>query len=252
MNCMEFRRQCLTNPYSQDSVFMRHQHTCRACATYAAQQQGLERDLQRAMKVDVPVRLKAQIRRRRDKQQNRRWRIPAIAAAALTAVTLTLWVALYSDGPTGPDQSVVRLHQALTEHMLHDPLHAVSDAGALLYHQHGRSSDLQQVVEGLGGRLVAHPNALLHAVTCRVLGQNTGHLVLQGDHGPVTVFLLPTHEVAQSQDFSGHTLHTRLVSAGPGSMAIIGNHRESLVNYERSLRRTIDWHQAGQITTAGR
>ncbi len=243
MNCVEFRRLCLSDPRSKDEAFLRHLAECPKCAAFARQQRQLDSQLRTAMAVPVPAGLGPRSIFERGIRQMRRWRLFAIAASTLLAVSLTTMATLWSI-PEHLDDQTAQLHQSITEHMIIDPIHAVRDATHLPHHHGHQTDDLEQVVSELGGTLVNKPEGLRHALLCPLDNKPAGHLVLEGEHGPVTVFLLPHHRVRQSSEQTGPIIRTRIIANGRGAIALSGPRQESLETHARAIKRSIQWPEA--------
>lgn len=243
MNCLDFRRHCLNNPCSRDDAFLRHLNECPKCAAFARQQQQLDRQLFEAMEIPVPAGLGPRTVFDRGIRQMRRWRLFAIAASTLLAASLTIMATLWSL-PDPRDGRMAQLHRSITEHMIVDPIHAVREVSQLTHHQGHQNDNLERVVSDLGGAVVARPDNLRHAVLCPLEGKQAGHLVLEGEYGPVTVFLLPNHRVDNSSEHSGRKVRTRIVANGRGAIAVSGSHQEPLAAHIRTIARSIQWPDA--------
>ena len=65
------------------------------------------------------------------------------------------------------------------------------------------------------------PLPVVYAMACPFHGRRVAHLVVQTDHGPMTVMLLPHEKVRRRTEFSEDGLHGVLLPAGEGSVAVL-------------------------------
>ena len=80
-----------------------------------------------------------------------------------------------------------------------------------------------------------------YAASCIINGREVPHLVVQGEHGPVTILLLPHEKVAQAIPLQGVAVEGLILPVGNGSVAIIGNRGESIDRWRERVAATIHW-----------
>ena len=93
MNCLEFRRLCLSEPGSRNKDYITHREECEECARYADSVIAVDGRLADAMRVPVPEDLVNRIKLRQviqDEQVSRRIRPVQLALAASIVVAVTL------------------------------------------------------------------------------------------------------------------------------------------------------------------
>ncbi len=239
MNCMEFRRLCLSNPRCTEHSFLAHADDCDGCDAFLARQRQLDQRISEAMQIPVPPRIGPEVVLDRGMRQMRRWRLAAIAASALAAVALTVTLSLQMARPGDPPAAVAELAQQLTLHMLRDPIHAVASPGNILGHQHPENTSLEQIMTRLGGDLKTVPEGLVHAVHCLVNGQAAAHLVFEGRREPVTAFVMPGQPFSGDYILSRHDQRTRITDHGRGLIAVIGHHEENLELFVQRLKNSL-------------
>ena len=76
---------------------------------------------------------------------------------------------------------------------------------------------------------------------CIINGKRVPHLVVQGQHGPVTILLMPEEKVAGTTPLDGETVHGVILPVGDGSIAIIGPREESLEPIQENVRASLTW-----------
>jgi hypothetical protein len=94
----------------------------------------------------------------------------------------------------------------------------------------------------------AHMAALNHdagmityAQSCSINGKSVPHLVLQGEHGPITILLMPYEAVSEARTFEGENVHGVILPVGSGSIAIIGDREEQLDRVTRNMLDSVNW-----------
>ena len=94
MNCLEFRRICLAEPGNQGNDYLRHQQECPRCAEHVASVIRDDKQIEEALRVDVPDNLASRIILRQSifsgRAERRRARLMyALAAGVLLAAMIT-------------------------------------------------------------------------------------------------------------------------------------------------------------------
>jgi hypothetical protein len=80
-----------------------------------------------------------------------------------------------------------------------------------------------------------------YAQSCKINGKDVPHLVIQGEHGPVTILLMPDETVAEAVSLDGENIHGVILPVGSGSIAIIGAREEKLERIEKSVMNSVMW-----------
>jgi hypothetical protein len=65
--------------------------------------------------------------------------------------------------------------------------------------------------------------------------------VIQGEHGPVTILLMPEEMVDGPQSLSGDNVNGVILPVGNGSIAILGDSEESLEKIEAQVLKSVSW-----------
>ena len=82
---------------------------------------------------------------------------------------------------------------------------------------------------------------ITYANPCIINGKRVPHLVVQGQHGPVTILLMPEEKVAGATPLDGDSVHGVILPVGDGSIAIIGPREESLEPIQENIRASLTW-----------
>ena len=233
MNCIEFRRILLTDPGIVDPEFASHRRDCHDCADTVERSAHFERRLREAVNIEVPENLASRILLKQsfEAHAERPWwrtgRTYALAASML------LMVGLVSLGLTSHlEQS--RLSEEFVALVNGAPY-------ALTASEPVSSGDISAALEPVGLDLDGEIGAVTYAGRCIIRGKLSGHIVVQGDTAPVTVFLIKEQLVTgratiRSDHYSGIVL-----PQGSGTIAIVSSPGEALENVEARVRSAIRW-----------
>lgn len=221
MNCFEFRRHLTIDPRSQDAELLRHKHECPACAGFAEQQARFEERLTEALHIDVPAELHARLVLNQSLHQSRRIRTLAIAATVLLTVALAggWWLRPFSPSL---DQTVIA--------------HIEEERDLLTLRDRVPNTTVTDLSQTVGMPLQGNVGEVRYAGICTIGKHRSGHLVLAGTKGSVTVLLLPGEPVARRKSFEGGGFQGILVPTGYGGMAIVGQPGEVLDKVEQRIQ----------------
>ena len=214
VTCLDVRRLMGAEPQRRDPAVAEHLRGCAPCAAFVRDMQALDLRLERALKVDVPEGLEARIVLDATLKHGRRTWQPWLAVAASSVLAVTLAVTAYRhQNPAGPD-----LAAAVVGH-IEDP----EEADALLPDRSliHDASLVEGAMNGAGVSLDGGMSDVTYAHTCLFRGERVVHLVLHGEHGPVTVMLLPHIHVDAPMPVDEDGYRGIIEPAGPGSIAIV-------------------------------
>jgi len=80
-----------------------------------------------------------------------------------------------------------------------------------------------------------------YAMSCVIHGHTVPHLVIQGEHGPVTILLMPEEMVDAVKRIDGKSITGVILPVGKGSIAIIGESDEDLEPIEENVLNSVTW-----------
>ena len=152
----------------------------------------------------------------------------AVAATVVLAVSISLRM-------SGTFTTYESLADEVLAHLDHEPYALrvtdtpVSDARLL------RAVPASLAVYERGDALVTY------AQSCVINGKTVPHLVIQGQHGPVTILLMPEEAVAEVTPLDGANVRGLILPVGDGSIAIIGNREEELEPLRKQVVDSVTW-----------
>ncbi len=80
-----------------------------------------------------------------------------------------------------------------------------------------------------------------YAQSCIINGKRVPHLVIQGQHGPVTILLMPEEKIAEATPLDGANVKGLILPVGDGSIAIIGDREEELETIRKEVVDSVTW-----------
>lgn len=98
--------------------------------------------------------------------------------------------------------------------------HVKEEPGSWSAHAQMAPASIAGVLAGAGVEFDARL-PVVYAAPCPFRGRRIAHLVVQTEHGPLTVMLLPHVSVAKRERFSEDGLRGMLLPAGTGSVAVL-------------------------------
>jgi len=233
MNCMEFRRILLTDPGVGDPEFARHRRDCRDCTDTVERSAHFERRLREAVDIDVPENLASRILLKQsfEAQAERPWwrtrRAYALAASMLLMVGLV----------------TLALTSHLQQRRLSEEFVALVNGApdALAAGVPVSSSDISAALEPVGLDLDGEIGDVTYAGRCLVRGKLSGHIVVQGDTAPITVFLINEQLVSDRATIRSNHYTGVVLPQGSGTIAIVSLPGEALEKVEARVRSAIRW-----------
>jgi hypothetical protein len=234
MDCLDFRRRLLADPFCHDQDLQVHEAGCPACASFARDLKAQEIRLRGMFKAVSPPegmaeRISLAARFEHRAALRRRWWYGA-AAAVLMAVGVSM-LSLFT---TSLERSNVVLAQSVIHHIEDEAQH-LREAGPV------PAARLKWVFERFGAELTEDIGPVHFAAECLMRRSNGVHLVLPGREGPITVFFMPGEMTdaklpVKSLRFVGHILPTDW-----GSIAVVGEDGEPLHGLGERLASAVEW-----------
>lgn len=227
MNCLDCRRQLLTEPGAHTPALRAHLRECPACDRFAREHAVFERDLEAALRVPTPENLRERVVFAASLSRPRFWRRIAAAAVLVFGVGLGLGGWEYA--------AKQRLTDDLSTHIAADPLHEQpSDARAPL--------QLKRLVTGLGAHLdAAQLGEIVHAHWCQIGHRNGAHFVIERGARRASAFMLPGARLAMEHWVRAGNLHGVLIPTGGGVIAVFCPDRKMLSRLVEDMRHTVSW-----------
>ena len=234
MNCEEYKEAIGANPAFEGGAA--HVAVCSDCQTYQREMQALNVKIAKAMQFDVPDLKMPELP---DIQANnvtslpvrRRWQKPLMFAVAATVVL----AASISLRMSGVFHSYDSLAQEVLAHMDHEPAAMRVTDQPVSDQRLARAVPARLAIFDRGESLVTY------AQPCKINGKDVPHLVIQGEHGPVTILLMPDEKVAETMPIDGTNVKGVILPVGEGSIAIVGGRDEPLESIQKNVVKSVTW-----------
>lgn len=234
MDCLEFRRRLLQDPYQNDGQLLEHEANCAECAMFSKSVRTQEASLRALLNAPSPppelaenIRLSTRLEHPVS-YTHRAWF--GAAASVLLAITISM-TSLFNEhherGSMALVQNVIHHIEDESDH-LHDPGPA-------------SRARVSMVLSRFGAKLVGDPGEVRFAAEC-VMRKRTGvHMVLQGNQGPVTVFFMPGEQVAAVTEVDSERLHGEIIPTDWGVLAVVGENGEQIAPIAQRLTKAVRW-----------
>jgi len=152
----------------------------------------------------------------------------AIAATVVLATSISLRT-------SGLFKSYDSLPEEILAHLDHEPGALQVTDVAISDERLVRAVPASMAVYDRGDALITY------AQPCVINGHDVPHLVIQGQHGPVTILLMPSEGVAEAMPIDGDSVKGVILPFGKGSIAIIGDREELLEPIQKSVLSSVSW-----------
>jgi len=234
MNCDEFRQAVTADPAADAAGLSGHVEACPDCQEFLGRLRGFDRDMRAAMAIEAPPLRMPKLPETAD----------IVAMPRRASWARTGWIGLAAS---------VALVAVFVLNRAEERLPGTSLAEQVIAHlDHEPASLAVTSIPVSDGRFdaVARPalvevnrdiGLVTYAASCIINGREVPHLVVQGEHGPVTILLLPHEKVTQAIPLQGVAVEGLILPVGNGSVAIIGNRGESIDRWRERVAATIHW-----------
>ncbi len=233
MNCEEFRQTVGADPKFDGGAG--HFSECTECQTYRDEMRALDMKIGRALALEVPELAVPElpvVENVVSLPARRRLSTPTWVAMAAT-VLLALFIGVRFAG----DDRVVyeSLADEVLAHISHEPT-ALRVTNVAVSDDH-----LREIVPANIAEMDANVGLITFAQTCPINGNEVPHLVIQGEHGPVTIMLLPDEMVSEAVLLNNDDSQGVILPVGDGSVAIIGAREEKLDEIQKQILQSVMW-----------
>lgn len=235
MDDLEFRRRFFAEPNSRDPLLIDAKSETQARKNLSHDIDRLEQKINSALNVPVPDELfnKLMLRQTMEshKQETNKKRFQfSIAASVALILGLSVNSLMFSTA-----------HSSWADYAL-----------AHTYHELDKfSNNAQEVISlsALNDKMISFSGTfskaagkLLSADYCRFDGMKSLHLVYQGKHSPINVYVVPENEdLAFNSTFSDERLHGQTIKYKGRNVIIVSEKGESLYGWQESLDSSILW-----------
>lgn len=234
MNCEDYREAIAADPASDDVAA--HLAACEDCRAYAREMQALNVKIARALLIDVPPLRMPELPPVETAgvavlPARRRSRKPvwfAVAATVVLATSISLRL-------SGVFVSYDTLAEEVLAHLDHEP------ASLRVTDRPVSDRRLLKTVPATLARFDRDASLITYAQTCIINGKRVPHLVIQGEHGPVTILLMPDEKISDVTPLDGVNVQGVILPVGDGSIAIIGDREEALEPIKNNVVNSVTW-----------
>ena len=232
MNCDEYREAISGDPSFDGGAG--HLSECSSCQAYRQEMIALDDKILRALSLNVPELNMPELPEIETSNvvslgSRRRFSPPTWFAMAATIVV----AALIGIRFVGVD------NQTLAEEVL---AHLDGEPNALVVTDIAISDEqFRSVVPARIASMDRSAGLITYARSCEINGKDVPHLVIQGEHGPVTILLMPEEKIPSALPLEGDTVHGVILPVGSGSIAIIGVREERLDLIEERVLKSVTW-----------
>jgi len=232
MNCDQYREAISGDPSFDGGAG--HLSECSACQAYRQEIIALDDKILRALSLNVPELNMPELPEIETSNvvslsSRRRFSPPTWFAMAATVVVAALigirFVAV--DNQT--------LAADVLAHLDHEPYALVVTDVAV------SDERFRSVVPARIASMDRSAGLITYAQSCKINGKDVPHLVVQGEHGPVTILLMPGEKIPNALPLEGDTVHGVILPVGSGSIAIIGVREERLDLIEDRVLKSVTW-----------
>ncbi|MCO7187164.1 MULTISPECIES: DUF3379 family protein [unclassified Pseudoalteromonas] len=242
MDELEFRRRLFADPNDKDVIAQAD--TDPAKQRLVKEMQDFDATLHSALDISVPEDLAQKIlaKQQADTETSskqsaevkqlawyRRFKAPlATAASALLAVSLYFATSVHAP-----------LHAG--EHALE---HVYYEAEALALTDEVQLQVVNEKLAMFGGKLESMPGKVTYATFCNFKGQRSLHLIFQSEHGPVTVFIVPTDRneaTGTDEQFADARFSGSIKPGERADTILVANLNTPLERYETAVTESLRW-----------
>jgi len=234
MNCNDYKEALTADPGFEDESG--HVDSCASCQAYSAEILALDKKLAAAMAINVPELTMPELPEIDTEKVTSLVARRSMPKPVWFALAATVLLAVFV-GIRAPDMGVMEgtLEEQVLAHVDHEPMALrvtstpVSDAR------------LAEVVPDHLAEMNHNAGLITYAQSCIINGKTIPHLVIQGEHGPVTILLLPDEKIAAVKVLDGVNIQGVILPVGNGSIAIIGSHEEQLDRIKQNVLDSVTW-----------
>lgn len=235
MNCDDYKQAIGADPSFDGGAG--HLSDCQSCQEYRRDMQALDLSIGRALAIDVPELVMPSLddidtgnvvalepRRR-------------VAMKTWFSVAATVALAVFIGFRFGPGNisGYDSLGDEVLAHVTHSP------AALKVTDKKVSDKHLQEVVPASISNLDHSTGLITFAETCPISGYDVPHLVIQGEHGPITIMLLPNEKISEAISLNDENSHGVILPVGDGSIAIVGSRDEKLEDIQTQVLQSVAW-----------
>lgn len=229
MNCLEFRRLKLADPYRLPAPAQEHADACPGCAEFARAQDAFEQQLGEAVQVPVDDSLGARVLLRQQLKRAGVRRVFARAALILVACAALLGVGVRM---FAPDPAIF---DTLAAHVAGEP-------SAFKANERRTNAELVAALADSGASLLRPINDDISYIhRCPVPGGLGKHIIIRTEAGTITLLTMPNKVVHFRKVKIKRGYVVALIPCKHGSVAVVAKSEAELAAFEARLREHVQW-----------
>lgn len=226
MDCLTFRRLKLAVPQAASAAQFQHERNCAACAAFARKIDAFERDLHDVVTVTVPDGLAEQIilGLRKPRLPDRSYLAMAASIFLAVVASFTFYFA--------PGRNEVA--EAFAAHVASEP-EVLRERGPIA------PAKLAAALSRYGGSLEEPVGEVRHLGLCPILGVMAYHILVQTEHGPATLILLPQTRASTARPLVREGFAVVVVPLDGGSLGILADTPDRVRKVESLIQSRVRW-----------
>ena len=235
MDDILFRHTATATPNDKSEEFLQRLMNSESDKAQVKEAKKFDDTLKGLLNVDVPAGLSDKILLEqsfvieKERLMSGRWHV-AIAASIAFVIGITL---------------------PMMNNMVHSPLNigevAMQHVKAEYFFtaKTNEHADLRMVNAKLarfGGKAITELGEITYVNYCKFEGTPSLHMIVQGEKGPITVFVVPSDaEFIESESFNNQHLKGISEKMGNANVVIVGEREESLKKFQVMMQNNIQW-----------
>ena len=235
MNCDDYKQAIGADPSFDGGAG--HLSECQSCQEYRREMQALDLKIGRALALEVPELAMPSLDDVDTGSvvtlESRR----PVAIKTWFSVAATVALAVFIGFRFGPGDSSG--YDSLADEVLAHVTHA--PAALQASDQKVSDDHLNKVVPASIAEMDHSAGLITFAETCPISGYDVPHLVIQGEHGPITIMLLPNEKISAAITLNDENSHGVILPVGDGSIAIVGSREEKLEEVQKKILQSVTW-----------
>ena len=231
MECFEFRKIALSNPYTEDNSFISHRNECTECATQLQSIVAMDEQLSSALSVTVPGDLKSKLKLRHAivKEQRKHHVFKRYAIAASTVLAVAVGFLSYQNYQL--NQEYLALYNDAMEHV-------EIDSYALTSVQPTAQTRMKMHLASYADMHVGELEGLRYSQICPIGDKSAWHAVMETPSGIVTVIYLKDSDVP-NKSLVKDGKHSRVIKRGGADILFIGDAPDAIDHAEKKVSQVL-------------